>query len=94
MTIKVDFAAVTQAATDITTAMNNMDSQLENLKTLLAPMIAEWDGAAREQYYIRQTEWDTAATGIKELLGTYSTKVTQAGERMSTTETTNTNIWT
>jgi early secretory antigenic target protein ESAT-6 len=93
VTIKVDFAAVSQAAADITTAMNNMDTQLENLKTALAPMIAEWSGPAQEQYWIRQSQWDTAATEIKELLGNYSAKVTLAGGRMVDTETSNTNIW-
>ena len=67
--IVVDFAALNQASTDISNALTTMRGQLEEADTTAKPLVASWEGGAREAYEVRQAKWTSAANEIATMLG-------------------------
>lgn len=64
----VNFAALQQAGVDIQSALNALTSQLAELERDAAPLVATWDGAAREAYDVRQARWRGAADDLSRIL--------------------------
>jgi early secretory antigenic target protein ESAT-6 len=78
--IKVTFAEIQQAASDITNASNTIDQHLGQLKQKIAPIVADWTGDASESYQQAQKAWDDAAKDFNETLQAIGVAVRQAGE--------------
>jgi 6 kDa early secretory antigenic target len=57
----VNFAALQQASADIARAVDTIRTQLAELEREAAPLVASWDGEAREAYGLRQAAWRRAA---------------------------------
>jgi WXG100 family type VII secretion target len=64
----VNFAAMQKASADIQTALNTLTTQLAQVERDAAPLVAAWDGTAREAYDIRQAKWQRAATDLSGIL--------------------------
>lgn len=64
----VNFAALQKASGDIQNALNTLEGQLAQLERDAAPLVAGWDGAAREAYDVRQARWRQAATDLTAIL--------------------------
>ncbi len=64
----VNFAALQQASADIQGALNALTSQIAELERDAAPLVATWDGAAREAYDVRQARWRAAADDLSRIL--------------------------
>jgi WXG100 family type VII secretion target len=64
----VNFAALQQASADIQSALNALTSQIAELERDAAPLVATWDGAAREAYDVRQARWRAAADDLSRIL--------------------------
>lgn len=64
----VDFAALQQASADIQKALNTLDSQLGQLERDAAPLIASWEGEARQAYEQRQARWRAASRDLQAML--------------------------
>jgi early secretory antigenic target protein ESAT-6 len=64
----VNFAALQQAGADIQGALNALTNQLSELERDAAPLVATWDGAAREAYDARQARWRAAADDLSRIL--------------------------
>lgn len=64
----VDFSVLRQASADIAQALRTIESQLEQLERDAAPLIATWDGAARQAYEQRQGRWRAAARNLQAML--------------------------
>ncbi|OLB80558.1 MAG: hypothetical protein AUI14_06285 [Actinobacteria bacterium 13_2_20CM_2_71_6] len=64
----VNFAALQKASADIQSALNTLQSQLAQLERDAAPLVAGWDGTAREAYDVRQAKWQQAATDLSNIL--------------------------
>ena len=64
----VNFAALQQASADIQSALNALTSQIAELERDAAPLVATWDGAAREAYDVRQARWRGAAEDLSRIL--------------------------
>ena len=64
----VNFAAMQQASVDIQSALNALTNQLAELERDAAPLVATWDGAAREAYDVRQARWRGAADDLSRIL--------------------------
>lgn len=92
-TLKVTFAEVQQAAQDITSSSNTIDQHLSDLKGKLAPIVAEWTGAAAEAYQAAQKQWDSAAADLNETLASIGIAVRQAGEGYSGAEDAAKKLW-
>jgi len=87
--ITVKFAALHKAAQDIGTAISTMHSQLDGLKTSIAPMVSTWDGSAQAAYLVRQKQWESAAGDITTLLTQVQGAVTKSAEIMQQREQSN-----
>jgi WXG100 family type VII secretion target len=64
----VNFAALQKASGDIQNALNTLESQLGQLERDAAPLVAGWDGDARQAYDVRQARWRQAATDLTDIL--------------------------
>jgi 6 kDa early secretory antigenic target len=78
--IKVNFAAVATANTDVLGTAGRINSQLEDLKRYLAPLTNGWTGQASEDYHAKQRQWDTAAADLNQVLATIGRTLGSAHE--------------
>jgi WXG100 family type VII secretion target len=67
-TLVVNFAALSQASLDIQSALDALASQLTELERDAAPLVATWEGSAREAYDVRQAQWRSAAEDLSRML--------------------------
>jgi WXG100 family type VII secretion target len=67
-TLVVNFAALSQASLDIQNALDALASQLTELERDAAPLVATWEGSAREAYDVRQAQWRSAAEDLSRML--------------------------
>lgn len=89
----VNFTALQTAAGDINNAINAMESQLAEAEQTAAPLVASWDGSARDSYQARQAVWTKAATDLSTMLRDIKRAVEQSAEQYQATETRNTNLF-
>lgn len=64
----VNFAALQQASADIQRALNTLQSQLSQLERDAGPLVATWDGVAKEAYAQRQARWRAASQDLQNIL--------------------------
>jgi early secretory antigenic target protein ESAT-6 len=64
----VNFGNLAQAAQDINTAINTMESQLSDCEQSAQPLISTWQGQAQEAYGIRQAKWRQAAGDLTQMM--------------------------
>jgi WXG100 family type VII secretion target len=66
--IKVTFGALDAARADVAGTATRIGTRLEDLRRLLAPLVATWEGQAAEEYRTAQRKWDTAAADLTAVL--------------------------
>ncbi|KAA2264693.1 WXG100 family type VII secretion target [Solihabitans fulvus] len=93
MQIKVSFGALSSAAGDIATAASQVEQQLSDLKSKVAPVAAQWAGGSSEGYQQAQKKWDDSAADLRSVLAAIGTAVQQAVESYQQAEHQNTNRW-
>jgi early secretory antigenic target protein ESAT-6 len=91
--IKVTFAEIQQASSDITNSANTVEQHLETLKTKIAPIVADWTGAAAEAYQDAQRRWDQAAKDFHETLQAIGIAVRQAAQGYEDAEGSAKKLW-
>jgi early secretory antigenic target protein ESAT-6 len=64
----VNFPALHQASADIQKALHALESQLAQLERDAAPLIATWEGEARQGYDARQAQWRRASQDLAMML--------------------------
>ncbi|HEX5543699.1 MAG TPA: WXG100 family type VII secretion target [Micromonospora sp.] len=64
----VSFPALQQASADIQRALSTLDSQLGQLERDAAPLVATWDGEAKQAYEQRQARWRSASQDLQAML--------------------------
>jgi WXG100 family type VII secretion target len=84
--IKVEFAAVEQAGSNITATFNKMTSELDTLKSQLAPLRAAYTGDAQVAWDTVQKDWDTSMADLAQILSSIGTAVSQAAQDYAETE--------
>lgn len=89
--IKVTFAELGNAQGSIQQAVGAVNSQLDDLKTYLAPLVATWEGSAAEAYNTLQRQWDTAAAELNQVLAQVGTAVGTANDSYQAAEASNAN---
>ncbi|WP_342319046.1 WXG100 family type VII secretion target [Corynebacterium mayonis] len=82
MEIKYGFGQLSGAAQDMESAAANIAGQLNDLKAMLQPMVATWEGDAAEAYNVHQRKWDQAAEDLNTILRTIATTVEEGNSRM------------
>ena len=68
MTMLVQFGAVQNAVTDITTVANRLDGSLDDLASYLAPLVATWEGQAATDWAALRQRWDNDAADMLAVL--------------------------
>ena len=91
--IKVTFAALEAAQTDVSGVAGRMTGQLEDLKRFLAPLVATWEGQAATEYQAKQRQWDTAAASLTNVLGRIGAALGTANESYRQVEQANASRW-
>jgi 6 kDa early secretory antigenic target len=91
--IKVTFGAIESAQADVSGTAGRMNSQLEDLKRFLAPMVATWEGQAATEYQAKQRQWDTAAAGLASVLQQIGVALGSANESYRQVEQANASRW-
>jgi early secretory antigenic target protein ESAT-6 len=68
--VMVNFETIAQASQNVQRTYANLTQKLDDLRSFLAPMAAEWTGAAAEQYAQKQQQWTQAQTDLGQVLQT------------------------
>jgi 6 kDa early secretory antigenic target len=89
----VNFAALQQASADIQSALGALTNQLADLERDAAPLVATWDGAAREAYDVRQARWRNAAEDLSRILRDVKVAVDESAADYHHTERRNTGLF-
>jgi WXG100 family type VII secretion target len=89
----VNFAALQQASADIQSALGALTNQLADLERDAAPLVATWDGAAREAYDVRQARWRNAAEDLSRILRDIKVAVDESAADYDHTERRNTGLF-
>ncbi|MCA2214581.1 WXG100 family type VII secretion target [Jidongwangia harbinensis] len=82
----VNFGALAQASADIQKALNQLQSQLQQLERDAGPLVATWDGPARAAYQARQRKWQAAAEDLSGILRNIKIAVDESAADYQTTE--------
>lgn len=91
--IKVTFSAIAAAEGDVNATVGRINTQLEDLKRFLAPMVSTWTGAAAESYQATQRKWDTSAADLALVLQQIGVKLGEANRTYQDTEKRNSGLW-
>ena len=89
----VNFAALQQAGADIQRALSTLESQLGQLERDAAPLVAGWNGEAREAYEVRQSRWRAASQDLQAMLRDIKLAVEDSAADYLDTEKRNTNLF-
>jgi 6 kDa early secretory antigenic target len=91
MTIKVNYAALESAHTQMQAISRHIDEKLETLRSGLQRI--EWQGQDAQAYQQQQAAWDSAVRDINAILNEIGTAVGIAKENYMQTELANKNAW-
>ncbi|MBQ1027735.1 WXG100 family type VII secretion target [Micromonospora sp. C95] len=87
--IRYNFAGLNAAADSCNGAVRNLTGELDGLKSGIAPLLATWDGDAREAYFQRQNEWESAANDLRDLLSRIEKALRESAGKMQAREAAN-----
>jgi WXG100 family type VII secretion target len=85
-TLVVNFAALQQASGEIQGAVNRLSATLDGLERDAQPLIATWDGGAKEAYAQRQAKWRQAAAELAAILTDIKTALDESAADYLQTE--------
>ena len=91
--IKVGFAQIAEASSNIATTQKSVDQLLDDLKSRLQSIRQSYEGEARAAWEQTQQQWDTAAADLNQVLAQIGTAVQQAGENYQQAEKANVSRW-
>jgi WXG100 family type VII secretion target len=89
----VKFPALQQASADIQKALSSLDSQLGQLERDAAPLVASWDGEAKQAYEVRQARWRAASQDLQAMLRDIRIAVDESAADYLNTEKKNTQLF-
>ncbi|MGH3973044.1 MAG: WXG100 family type VII secretion target [Pseudonocardiaceae bacterium] len=64
----VTFDAIETGASNIDAVADQIDQQLDDLKSYIAPLVASWTGQAFTDYQALEQKWDTSAAELSQVL--------------------------
>lgn len=89
----VNFAALEQASSDIGHALRELQSQLAQLESDAAPLVATWSGDAKAAYDARQAKWRSAAADLTSMLRDIKVAMDESAADYLSTERRNANLF-
>ncbi|HWM72955.1 MAG TPA: WXG100 family type VII secretion target [Nocardioides sp.] len=66
--IRVNHAALDQAAQDMFQTVKDIDDRMNRLESELAPLKSDWHGNAQQAYTTAKAKWDWAIQEMRDLL--------------------------
>ncbi|MDL5155809.1 WXG100 family type VII secretion target [Actinomycetospora termitidis] len=84
--IKVSFGALDTAVADVQGGAATMEQRMQQLRSDIAPMLATWDGAARESYAAAQAQWDAGWQELQSALAQLGQSTAGANQGYNDTE--------
>jgi 6 kDa early secretory antigenic target len=91
--VLVTFAALAEAAQQIQSTYNNLNTKLTDLENTLKPVVSTWTGNASENYQVQQQKWNQAQTDLNTVLQAIGKAVEAAHDAYTQTETANSQAW-
>jgi early secretory antigenic target protein ESAT-6 len=91
MVIKVDYAVLEAAHSQVQTISKNIEEKLDTLRAGLQRMV--WTGSDQAAYQEHQAAWDRSIQDINQILNEIGTAVGIARENYLTTEMSNSKLW-
>lgn len=91
--IKVTFAGIQGAQESVAQTSGRLNSQLEDLKRYLQPLVATWEGQAAEEYGVQQRKWDTSAAELTAVLAQIGSALGAAHDSYYQVEQANASRW-
>ena len=91
--VLVTFETIAQASQDVQRTYQNLTQKLDDLHQFLAPMVAEWTGAASEHYQAKQQQWSQAQQDLGQVLQAIGRVLEETHNAYQQTEQANTNAW-
>jgi WXG100 family type VII secretion target len=64
----IDFGALQHGSAEISNALRRLESQLGELEAAAQPLVAGWEGSAKDAYAQRQAQWRGAAGDLSDAL--------------------------
>ncbi|MDG4763368.1 WXG100 family type VII secretion target [Solwaraspora sp. WMMD406] len=89
----VNFQVLQQASADIQHALRTLESQLDQLERDATPLVASWDGAARQAYEERQSRWRSASRDLQSMLREIKVAVDESSADYLSTERRNASLF-
>jgi early secretory antigenic target protein ESAT-6 len=89
----VSFTQLQAAVGHIDTAVNGLHSGLSDCESAAKPLVASWNGAARDAYQQRQQRWTQAAEDLTGILTSIKQALVESTEHYQQTEKSNTNLF-
>ena len=89
----VSFPALQQASADIQKALSSLEAQLGQLERDAAPLVASWDGQAKQAYEVRQARWRQASQELQAILRDIKVAVDESASDYLSTEKKNTSLF-
>lgn len=78
---------------DADSIASQIEQQLSDLKSYIAPLVATWSGEASTDYQALQAKWDASANDLNQVLRQMAQALRTAGENYQSTERANSQIW-
>ncbi len=91
--ILVTFGEISNAQSSVATTSRNINQELDDLKSFLAPMVATWTGQAAEDYQVKQQQWDDSAAQLNQVLGQVGVALGTANDNYQQAERANASRW-
>lgn len=91
--ITVSFAQLQATQQQVQATVTKVNTQLEDLKSFLRPMVSTWTGSAAENYNAAQAQWDRSAADLNQVLHAIGGALGDANEGYQTTEKGNAGRW-
>ena len=89
----VTFETIAQASQNVQRTYQNLTQKLDDLHSFLAPLVAEWSGAASEQYQAKQAQWTSAQNDLGQVLQAIGRVLEETHSSYQNTESSNTRAW-
>jgi len=81
------------ASQNVVAAHNELNSRLNDLRTLLQPLTQTWTGQAAADYQERQRQWDQAQADLNEVLQQIGKVLEVAQQQYGDAERANIDVW-
>lgn len=91
--VLVTFEAIANAQSSVAKTAATMDQKLQDLKSMLQPLVQSWTGAASDLYQSKQAQWDNSQRDLNQVLQQISKVLGVAHESYTQAESSNAKTW-